>query len=563
MEHELDPEPETSTVSLNMNGPQSKTMPATARQPGCWSLEVVRGRVVGQHYALESGETIVGNAIKGEHGLDLIDQEGSSPRKMAGRHAALTCTGQELTIRDLETPGGTFVNQQRLLAGQTRRLVPGDVIQLGSVQVRVKQTVAAPAAVPVAAPAKAAVPVARAEPAVVPVAKATPTQVPVAAAPKPATADAKPVAAAPKPVAAAAPSPAMPGRLATPFSLAGGAQCRTWDDFLVLAAQSWPALRDELISGRLAEFLRRIHRPELVPLAGASRSPDDQLDDWLARIPATGSSAPELDVHPESLLVQAKTGGGITQHTLRITNVGYRLLRCSARVEPVGTRWVRLRPEHDGRPFQTIDLTDLPVELELPETIDRPLVAQVVIESNGGTRRVGVRIERPAGQVMISESASAAAFASPLWREQLSRAVAGVGPGARIAIGCAAAVALRVMAMLLNGLPIGNAVANRMEPRLFSVAIMMVAAGMIAGFVLASRRGEWRDFPAAAFAGGSLGLLAAAFWFAVLQSAERVLGSLSSSVWSVGFVSGMLGALLALISLLVFPYRSDEPEVAR
>jgi FHA domain len=516
-----------------MNRPQSKTMPATALHPTRWSLEVVRGRAVGQSYALDSGETVVGNALKGERGLDLVDQEGSSPRKMTGRHAALTSAGEELTIRDLDTPGGTFVNQKRLLAGQTRRLVPGDVIQLGSVQVRVEQTKQAPTAVPVSGTSKAPAPAG------------------------------KPAASPTKPVAAAVSSPATPGRLTAPFSLAGGAQCRSWDDFLVLAAQSWPALRDELITGRLAEFLRRINRPDLVPLAGSSRSADDQLDDWLARIPAAGSSAPELDVHPESLLVQTKTGGGITQQTLRITNVGYRLLRCSARVEPPGTRWVRLRPEYDGRPFQTIDQTDLPVELELPETIDRPLVAQVVIESNGGTRRVGVRIERPAEQVVIPESGGGAAFAPPLWQEQLSRTVAGVGPGARIAIGCAGAVALRVLVVLLNGLPIGNAPANLVEPRLSSVAIMLVAAGMIAGLGLASRRGEWRDFPAAAFAGGSLGLLAAAFWFAVLQSAERVLGSWSSSIWSVGIVSGMLGALLGLISLFVFPYRPDELEVAR
>ena len=42
---------------------------------------------------------------------------------MAARHAALSATNEELTIRDLESPGGTFVNQQRLLSGQARRLV--------------------------------------------------------------------------------------------------------------------------------------------------------------------------------------------------------------------------------------------------------------------------------------------------------------------------------------------------------------------------------------------------------------------------------------------------------
>ncbi len=533
MERSLNLESPTSTLSINMNRPQSKTMPATVLHPTRWSLEVVRGRVVGQSYALDSGETVVGNALKGERGLDLVDQEGSSPRKMAGRHAALTSTGEELTIRDLDTPGGTFVNQQRLLAGQTRRLVAGDVIQLGSVQVRVEQTKPAPAAVPVTGTPKAPAPAG------------------------------KPVALPTKPVPVAVSSPATPGRLSSPFSLAGGAQCRTWDDFLVIAAQSWPALRDELTSGRLADYLRRIQRPDLAPLAGSSRAPDDQLDDWLARVPATGSSAPELDVHPETLLVRAATVGGITQRTLRITNVGYRLLRCTARVEPPGTRWARLRPEHDGRPFPTIDQTDLPVEIELPETIDRPLLAQIVIESNGGTRRVSVRIERPTEQVVIPDSSGAITFASPLWREQLSRTVARVGPVPRIVIGCAGAVALRLMAGLLNKLPIGTTSANLAEPRLSSVAIMLVVAGTIAGLGLAHRRGEWRDFPAAAFAGGSLGLLAAAVWFAVLQSVERMLGSGSSSIWVIGLASGMLGVLLAAVSLWTFPYRSDEPEVAR
>ena len=255
-----------------------------------------------------------------QRGLDLVDQEGNSPRKMAGRHAALTSTGQELTIRDLDTPGGTFVNQQRLLAGQARRLAPGDVIQLGGVQLRVKQTGAAPSAAPrgigeSAAPAGKAVPwqyPSRHRPG-----KRYPRQYPSRHRPgkrylgstrrgagresgtlgsthrgtgregralsntcrgagceggpsaAPAAAPAKAAVPTPKPVAPAVASPPTPGRLTTPFSLAGGAQCRTWDDFLVLAAQSWPALRDELTSGRLAEFLRRIHRPDLVPLAGS------------------------------------------------------------------------------------------------------------------------------------------------------------------------------------------------------------------------------------------------------------------------------------------------------
>ncbi len=139
--------------------------------------------------------------------------------------------------------------------------------------------------------------------------RAAPATKPVATAGDARTQDRCSEAPASKPVAPRSLSQREP-RASTPFSLAGGAQCRTWDDFLVVAAQNWAALRDELTSGRLAEFLRRIQRPELVPLAGSSRSPDDQLDDWLARIPATASSSPELDVHPETLLARAGRFGG-------------------------------------------------------------------------------------------------------------------------------------------------------------------------------------------------------------------------------------------------------------
>ena len=48
-------------------------------------------------------------------------------------------------------------------------------------------------------------------------------------------------------------------------------------------------------------------------------------------------------------------------------------LRSTVRIEPADARWVKLLAGQDGRPFQTIDQTEIPVELELPETIDRLL----------------------------------------------------------------------------------------------------------------------------------------------------------------------------------------------
>jgi len=594
-------------------------MPTSAK-PGCWSLEVVRGRDVGRGYAIEPGASILGNALSGERGLDLLEQEGSSPRRMAARHAALTSTSEELTIRDLESPGGTFVNQQRMQAGQVRRLEPGDVVQLGSVQLRVKRDVLAttPAAAPAKAPAAAAagptttapgrapaaVGVTPAVPAPTPGAPAkapiaspakppvaAPAKAPVAAPAKPAAASAakapiasaaKPPVAAPAkapiaspakpPVAAPAkapnasavgPLPPAPGRLPIPFAMAGGAQCRTWDDFLVFAAQRWQTLRDELTSGRLAEYLRRIQRTELVPHAAPDRSPDDRLDEWLARLPVTASSAPELDVHPETLLVQAPAGGGVVRQSLRVTNVGYRLLKCTARVEPAGTSWVRLRPEHDGRSFQTIEQTELPIEIDVPERIDRPLRALIVIESNGGARPIEVRIERPGEPVMIPDSDLREAVSEiPVWGRGLSRRVARLRPGARIAAGCAGAIALRLLVALVNLLPLGGAGASLWAPRLSSFAIALAAAGALAGLRLALGRGERRDLPAAGFAGAAIGLLTAALWFAVVQSVERVLGTRATSIWALGLLWGAIGALLALVSTFLIPHRLDDPEVA-
>jgi FHA domain len=484
-----------------------------------WSLEVVRGRKMGASYALGAGETTLGNALAGARGFDLSEQEGDTPRRMEGRHAVLSAAGPELTIRDLDSPGGTFVNRQRLLAGQTRRLQPGDLIQLGGVQLEVKQGGAPPA--PLFSPT-----------------------------------------APPAPHAAPRPAPvAVGGRLPAPFAFAT-AQCRTWDDFLVHAAQNWRALCDELTSGRLAEFLRRINRSDLVPPAPTNRSADDQLDDWLARIPATASSAPELDVHPETLLIKAATGGGITRHALRITNVGYRLLKCTARVEPPGTRWLRLRPEHDRRQLPTIDESDLPVEVELPDSLDRPLQAAIVIESNGGTRRISVRIERPSDEVVIP-AAGATGRTVPMWGEQLRQWLAPQKPPARLAYACGGLVLMRLFLMLTNALPIGTRGDNALAPRLSSLAVVFVAVGAILAYRFATRRGDRTDLPAAGFAGGILGLLAAACSFAVVRSGESVLGSWASSFWAVLVLWAALGASTALLSILIVPFRATEPEAAR
>ena len=500
-------------------------------QPAPWSLAVVRGRDVGRVYALAAGETILGNALNGEPGLELSDQEGGLPRRMAARHAAITLTGQEPAIRDLDTPGGTFVNRQRLLAGQSRRLQPGDVIQLGGVQLRLERGSASPPGAQVVAP--------------------TAPVVHQAAAPGPQAAGA----------AAMASANTSAGRLPVPFAMAAGPTCRTWDDFLVLAAQRWTDLRDELSSGRLAEYLRKIQRINLIPRRDTSQTLDEQLDQWLARLPASRSSDPELDVHPEVLHVRAVAGGGTTRQALRISNTGYRLLQCTARVEPAGTRWIRLRPEHDGRPFFTIEETELPIELEIPEVLDRPLTAAIVLESNGGTRQVGVRVERsvPAGEPLEPATGPGVAPVSD-WVQPLRGQLARWTPGVRIAWGVLGAIVLRSLVVLAAMTPVGGSTGSTAEPRLASLALVLAVVGVVAGGILGSRQGDRRDLVSAGFTGGLLGLLAASLIHAVVRSVEGILGSWSSSLWAVGLLWAAIGAVIAGLTTFLIPYRPDHAE---
>jgi hypothetical protein len=332
---------------------------------------------------------------------------------------------------------------------------------------------------------------------------------------------------------------------------------------LILSAQSWAQVREELVSGRLVEYLRRTGRPELIPHSSPDRSADDRLDEWLARIPAAQASAPELDVHPEALLVQAKTGGGVTRLALRITNVGFRLLRSSMRVEPEGARWVKLLSGADGLPFQTIDQTEIPLEVELPETIDGVLRAIIVIESNGGTRRVELRVERPPDPMFAAEAGGGGAgLEIPILARELRTRVGRVSPLVRVAVCACAGAGMRLLVGLMNAVPFVSSGSGLAEPKINSVALFTVAAGVLSGLALAKRRGEPRDQFSAGLAGGLLGLLSAAPAFSMIQSAERVLGSWSTSIAAVCLFWGAFGAALALVSTVFLAYPKQDRQAS-
>ncbi|AGA26185.1 FHA domain-containing protein [Singulisphaera acidiphila] len=550
-----------------------------------WSLEVVRGTEVGRSYALDGAATVVGNALNGSPGLDLGHQEGSSPRRMAGRQAQFDLSPQGPVVRDLDSPGGTFVNRQRILPGQALTLQPGDLIQIGGVQLKVVSNVATRPLEPTSGLERPTPPKPVPHPATPPPtssSKPSPRPTPPSpgsqgSPPRPGTnptppnpprpAPGRPAAPpptdstrrAPEPVAPPLPRPSLAkgGVFPVPFVLKSGTSCRTCDDLLTVSAQRWEALRDELTSGRLAAFFATNRLAELAPEANAPGTADERLDAWLAQLPTTRSSLPELDVHPETLTVRAVAGGGVTRQVLAITNTGYRLLRSTLRVEP-GAAWIKLTPTFAGKPVITVDRTEVPLEIEIPENLAAPKTGTVVIESNGGSRRVTVRLERLPAPESIPELSSA------IYGEggpDLLELVARQPTGLRLALGTLGGLVLRSLVALGGQLPLGQG-ATEALPRLLGPVLLFATAGSAIGVALTAKRGEARDLPPAGFAGACVGVLGAAIVVALCRAVEPILGPAPSrSIWGSGILWAVLGAGIAGLSLLVAPPRpATEPE---
>lgn len=458
-----------------------------------WSLEVVRGREIGRAFAIEGSETVLGNTLNGSKGIDLGTQESESPRRMAARQAMVERTASGLSLRDLDSPGGTFVNRQRILPGQTRPLVPDDLIQLGSVQLRVvKGEVSRPVAV-------------------------TP-------------------------------------HAAFPYTFANGSSCGSWDDFLRVGSQKWADLRDELQSGRIDTWLRSLNRNDLIKPSGSYASTDERLDAWLGGLPTSLPAKAELDVHPKRLVIRIVPGGGTTARSVHVANVGLRLLRIRAKIEPTATTWVKVTDPVSNQSRTVIESFDLPIEVTIPETLPRPLSAFLVVESNGGEARVELFLE-------------AKSLAEPITGQSLAGTPSGPGVldrfGAlsilhRCLLFALAGFLLRIVVGLAGGTlgEDGMQASGAETPGLIGPSIILgVAVGLLAAWMAARRGGRGQGV--FGFVSGSVvGAAVAAIVVATCRAIEPLLGGLAGSILGVSVLWTAVGVGLAGLSRFVVPVRS-------
>lgn len=99
-------------------------------------LEVIRGDQPGVSFALITGRNVVGRQPGNGIRVDLTDQEPPDAYRLSREHACIHVDFHGLVIEDLGSQNGTFVNRNRVPPGGRRAIRAGDIIQVGTVQLK-------------------------------------------------------------------------------------------------------------------------------------------------------------------------------------------------------------------------------------------------------------------------------------------------------------------------------------------------------------------------------------------------------------------------------------------
>lgn len=100
-------------------------------------LRVIRGQKVDVEYSVYDGANFLGRRDERPIDIDLENQEPTDRIWTSRKHAVLYFVEGRLELEDLNSLNGTFVNRARVPPGQRRTLQVGDVIQVGTIQMRV------------------------------------------------------------------------------------------------------------------------------------------------------------------------------------------------------------------------------------------------------------------------------------------------------------------------------------------------------------------------------------------------------------------------------------------
>ncbi len=143
------PAPASSVLRKGLPGDGSGLLTAaiTARAPVAAALVeiiradprlvVVRGERLNTAYPILDGKNYIGRSAESPVDIDLEGQEAVERIWTSRQHALITWECGELILEDLNSLNGTFVNRTRLHPGQPQLLKADDIVQIGTVQMKV------------------------------------------------------------------------------------------------------------------------------------------------------------------------------------------------------------------------------------------------------------------------------------------------------------------------------------------------------------------------------------------------------------------------------------------
>ncbi len=100
-------------------------------------LIVLRGQRQNVEYQIYDGDNFIGRADEKAVDVDLEDQEPPDRIWSSRQHAVITFHGESLTLEDLHSLNGTYLNRTKIESGKKIPLTLNDVIQIGTVQLKV------------------------------------------------------------------------------------------------------------------------------------------------------------------------------------------------------------------------------------------------------------------------------------------------------------------------------------------------------------------------------------------------------------------------------------------
>jgi FHA domain len=134
---EIKPPPEADAVAAAAapaaEAPAAEAPAAAAVSSARAKLQVVRGGRKGQEFPLEDGNNLVGRWDPETGAFPEVDLDQDDPEaKISRKHALIRFEAGKITVEDIGSLNGTYVNRQpRLMPGNPVELKSGDEIIIG------------------------------------------------------------------------------------------------------------------------------------------------------------------------------------------------------------------------------------------------------------------------------------------------------------------------------------------------------------------------------------------------------------------------------------------------